>query len=69
MLKIRLLKGSHVVETADAKWTINIADIASKAGELEPQHAADDGEIVNENDRPILTNSRWNSIRRRSRYF
>jgi hypothetical protein len=65
MLKIRLLKGRHVVETVDAKWTINIADIASKAGELEPQHGADDWEIVNEADMPILTKSRWNKHERK----
>jgi hypothetical protein len=62
MLKIRLLKGSHVVGTVDAKWTINIADIAHQAGELEPRHGADDWEIVNETDTPILTKSRWNNM-------
>ena len=62
MLKIRLLKGGHVVETIDAKWTINIADIAHQAGELEPRHGADDWEIVNEADTPILTKSRWNNM-------
>jgi hypothetical protein len=51
MLKIRLLKDGRVVETFDAKWTINIADIASEAGELEPQHGADDWEIVNDHRR------------------
>ncbi len=64
MLKIRLLKDGRVVETVDAKWTIDIAEIASKAGELEPQHGADDWDIVNETDRQILTKSRWNSMRR-----
>ena len=63
MLKIRLLKGGGVVETIDAKWTINIAEIASEAGELAPQHGADDWEIVNETEAQILTKSRWNSMK------
>ena len=60
MLKIRLLKGGRVVETFDAKWTINIADIASEAGELEPQHGADYWEIVNDIGATVmrLTSSR-----------
>jgi hypothetical protein len=66
MLKIRLLKAGRVVETVDAKWTIDIAEVASKAGELEPEHGADDWDIINEIDRPILTKSRWSSMRRRS---
>ncbi len=64
MLKIRLRKGARVVETIDAKWTINIAEIASRAGELEPQRGADDWDIVNETETRIMTKSRWNSIRR-----
>lgn len=64
MLKIRLLRRGSVVETVDAKWTIDIAELASNAGELEPQHGADDWDIVNEVDRSILTKSRWSRMRR-----
>jgi hypothetical protein len=64
MLRIRLIKGDRVVEMVDARWTINIAEIASKAGELEPQHGADDWDVINEIDAQILTKSRWNSMRR-----
>ena len=63
MLKIRLLKGGRVVETFDAKWTINIADIASEAGELEPQHGADDWEIVNDLGTTVMPKSRWSGRR------
>jgi hypothetical protein len=64
MLRIRLLKGNRVVETVDARWTINIGEIASKAGELEPQHGADDWDVINEIDTQILTKSRWSGMRR-----
>jgi hypothetical protein len=64
MLRIRLIKGDRVVEMVDARWTINIAEIASKAGELEPQHGADDWDVINEIDAQILTKSRWSSMRR-----
>lgn len=63
MLKICLLKAGQVVETIDAKWTINIADIASQAGELEPQHGADDWEITNENGILVMPKSRWAGMR------
>jgi hypothetical protein len=62
MYKIRLLRGGHVVETIDAN-TIDIAEIASKASALEPQHGADDWEIVNEMAQRVVTKSRWNSMR------
>ncbi len=39
-----------------AKWTINIA---SKAEEIQPQHEADDWEIVNETGTVIMPKSRW----------
>jgi hypothetical protein len=64
MLKIRLLKDRRVVDTVDAKWTIDIAEIATEAGELEPQHGADDWDVVNEADREVLTKTRWNRKRR-----
>jgi hypothetical protein len=62
MYKIRLLRGGQVVETIDAN-TIDIAEIASKASALEPQHGADDWEIVNEMAQRVVTKSRWNSMR------
>jgi hypothetical protein len=61
MYQIQLLKDGRVVETVDADWTIDIAEIASKAGELEPQHAADDWEVVNGMKQRVVTKSRWNS--------
>jgi hypothetical protein len=64
MLKIRMLKERQVVETIDAKWTIDIAQVAAEADKLTPQHGADDWAIVNEADVLILTKSRWNSMRR-----
>ena len=63
MLRIRLLKSGSVVETVDAKWTINIADIASEADVLEPLRGADDWEVVNDTDKQILTKSRWSHMR------
>jgi hypothetical protein len=64
MLKIRLRKDGQVIETVDAKWTHDIADIASSADELGPEHGADDWEVVNEAGRPILTRARWSIIKR-----
>jgi hypothetical protein len=66
MLRIRLLKGDRVVEMIDARWTINIAEIATRAGELEPQYGADDWDVINEIDTQILTKTRWNHMRRRA---
>jgi hypothetical protein len=66
MLRIRLLIDDGVVETVDARWTINIAEIASRAVELEPQHGADDWDVINEIDTQILTKTRWNGMRRGS---
>ena len=63
MLKIRVLKGGRVIETVDAKWTIDINEIASEAGELEPQHGADDWEITNDVGMLVLPKSRWASTR------
>jgi len=60
--EIRLLKDGRVVETFDAKWTINIADIASEAGELEPQHGADYWEIVNDIGATVMPKSRWSGL-------
>ena len=62
MYKIRLLRGGYVVETIDAN-TINIAEIADTASKLEPQHGADDWEIVNEMGQRVVTKSRWNRMR------
>jgi hypothetical protein len=61
MYQIQLLKDGRVVETVDADWTIDIAEIASKAGELEPRHGADDWEVVNGMKQRVVTKSRWNS--------
>jgi hypothetical protein len=65
MYKIQLLKDGRVVETVDANWTFDIAEIASKAVELEPQHGADDWEVVNGMKQRVVTKSRWNSSNRR----
>jgi hypothetical protein len=62
MLKIRLLTGGRLVETVDAKWTINIADLASEAGQQQSQHGADDWEIVNEIGALVLPKSRWSCL-------
>ena len=62
MLKIRLLTGGHLVETVDARWTINIADLAKEAGHLESQHGADDWEIVNDIGALVLPKSRWSAL-------
>jgi hypothetical protein len=62
MLKIRLLTDGRLVETVDAKWTINIADLASEAGELESQLGADDWEIVNDLGATVMPKSRWSGL-------
>jgi hypothetical protein len=62
MLKIRLLTGGHLVDTVDARWTINIADLAAEAGELESQHGADDWEIINDIGAVVLPKSRWSAL-------
>ena len=64
MLKIRLLKDRQVVGTIDAKWTIDITDIATSADELEPESDADDWEVVNEAGGAVLTKARWEAMRR-----
>ena len=64
MMKIRLLKDGQVVESLDARWTIDIADVAESADELGPDYGADEWEVVNEAGAPILTKARWNTIRR-----
>jgi hypothetical protein len=62
MLKIRLLKDGHVLDTVDAKWTINIAEIAREADKVGPRVGADAWDIVNENDIAILSKSRWHKM-------
>jgi hypothetical protein len=62
MYKIRLLRGGYVIVTIDAN-TIDIAEIADKASKLEPQHGADDWEIVNEMGQRVVTKTRWNRMR------
>jgi hypothetical protein len=62
MLRIRLLKDGGVVDTVDAKWTINIADIAREADKLVPRMGADGWDIVNEEDVEIFSNARWHRI-------
>ena len=64
MMKIRFFKEGQVVESFDARWTIDIADIANSADELGPERGADDWEVVNDTGSPILTKARWNTIRR-----
>lgn len=59
MLKIRWFKKHHVVRTINAKWTINISEIARYADELQPHCDADDWEIVNESDIKIFSKARW----------
>ena len=58
MLKIRMLKDGRVLDTVDAKWTINIAEIAREADKLLPHLGADGWEVVNEDDVAILSKSR-----------
>ena len=64
MLKIRLLKDGQVIETVDAKWTLDITDIARSADELGPEHGADDWALVNEAGIAVLTKARWSTMRR-----
>ena len=63
MLKIRVLKEGHVLDTIDAKWTINVAEIAREADKLLPHLAGDAWDIVNEDDVEILSKSRWHQMR------
>jgi hypothetical protein len=63
MLKIRLLKDGNLVGTLDAKWTLDIADIANSADKLGPEHGADDWEVVNDAGGQILTKARWSTMR------
>jgi hypothetical protein len=63
MLKIRVLKAGHVLDIVDAKWTINIAEIAREADKLVPRLGADAWDIVNEDDIEILSKSRWHKMR------
>jgi hypothetical protein len=63
MLKIRVLKDGHLLDTVDAKWTINIAEIAREADKLLPRLGADAWDIVNEDDIAILSKSRWHQMR------
>jgi hypothetical protein len=62
MLKILVLKDGHVLDTVDAKWTINIAEIAREADKLLPRLGADAWDIVNEDDVAILSKSRWHRM-------
>jgi len=64
MLRIRLLQEGRIVETIDAKWTLDITEIAAEADKLGPQYDADDWEVVNETDMQVLTKERWTSLRR-----
>ena len=64
MMKIRLLKDRQVVESLDAGWTIDIADIADTADELGSDCGADDWEVVNKAGASILTKTRWKAVRR-----
>ena len=63
MLKIRVLKDGHLLETVDARWTINIAEIAREADNLLPHLGADAWDIVNEDDVAILNKARWHQMR------
>lgn len=62
MLKIHWLKNRQVVRAIDAKWTIDIIEIARHADELQAQYAAEDWEIVNESDVQIFTRARWREL-------
>jgi hypothetical protein len=62
MLKIRLSKDGRVVDTVDAKWTINIAEIAREADKLGPRLGANTWDIVNEADVVVFSKSRWHSM-------
>jgi hypothetical protein len=63
MYRIRLLREGQIVETVDAD-IIDIAEIAHRATELEPQHGADDWEIVNGLGQRVVTKARWKAITR-----
>ena len=63
MYRIRLLRQGQVVETVDAD-IIDIGEIAHRASGLEPQHGADDWEIVNGLGQRVVTKSRWRAIYR-----
>ena len=68
MLKIRLLKDGRVLDTVDAKWTINITEIAREADKLAPRLGADAWDVVNDEDVEILSNSRWHKIQPRATF-
>jgi hypothetical protein len=59
MLKIRLLQNNQVVHTIDAKWTINICELARYADDVQSHYGADDWAIVSESDVAIFTKFRW----------
>jgi hypothetical protein len=63
VLRIRLLQDGSVIDTIDAKWTINIDDIASEANALRRRQGAEDWEVVNDDGIPILTKERWENLR------
>ena len=63
MMRIRVLKEGHVLDTVDAKWTINIAEIAREADKLVPRLGADAWDIINDDDVAILSKSRWHQLR------
>jgi len=44
-------------------WTINIAEIAREADKLLLHIGADAWDIVNDDDVPILSKSRWHQMR------
>jgi hypothetical protein len=59
MLKIRFFKHGRVLDTIDAKWTVNIAELATHADELQSQFEADDWDVVNRAGVRVFTKSRW----------
>jgi len=63
MMRIRVLKDGHVLDTLDARWTINIAEIAREADKLLPHLGADGWDIINEDDVAILSKPRWHQMR------
>ena len=63
MMRIRVLKEGHVLDTVDAKWTINIAEIAREADKLLLHIGADAWDIVNDEHVEILSKSRWHQMR------
>ena len=62
MLKIRMLSDGRVLDTVQAKWTINIVEIAREADKLMPRLGADARDIVNEDNVKILGKSRWHHM-------